>query len=93
MSLLENEPTFDEKRKAEFDFFLSILQDFGEQGLRPHQALAQLDAIINKMRGIEGEDRFYWEGVFGPQFTCEKPEHLPKGYTWVTLNDTEKTDD
>lgn len=80
---------FQAKRKAEYDFFISILQDFGEQGLRPHQALAVLNDMIEKTRRISGEDKFYWEGVFGPRFTSEKPDNLPPEYNWETLNGSE----
>ena len=85
MTLIQEE-TLEDKRKVEYEFFLSILKDFGEQGLRPHQAIAVLTNLIERSRGISGEDKFYWEGVFGPKFTNEKPDNLPKGYTWSTLN-------
>lgn len=84
MSLEPDNRTLEEKREAEFKFFLSILGDLGEQGLRPHQALACLDNMIPKKR--KNDDKFYWEGVFGPKFSWEKPDDLPEGFIYCDLN-------
>lgn len=81
-----NHTEFQAKRQAEYDFFLFILKDLGEQGLRPHQALEVLNRMIEKTRHATKEDKFYWEGVFGPQFSSEKPDNLPPEYNWETLN-------
>lgn len=80
-----NKQEFKEKRKAEFDFFISILRDYEQQGLRPHQAIFALNDLIERTRGTKNEDKFYWEGVFGPKFTSEKPDNIPKGYSWEKL--------
>lgn len=78
-----------EKRKTEYKLFLSILKDLGEQGLRPHQALAVLNSLIERSRRKSDEDKFYWEGVFGPNFSNEKSDVFPEGYNWETLNGRE----
>lgn len=88
MSLELDTATLEEKRKVEFAFFLGVLKGMGDQGLRPHQALACLNNMIPEAH--RDDDKFYWEGVFGQKFSWEKPDNLPEGMEFCTLYDEEK---
>lgn len=63
--LFEDNKEFDKLREKEFNFFLSELKKYGDKGLRPHQAYS---ALCQELGNV---DKFYWEGVYGPDFDEE----------------------